>query len=866
MRSNFATMAKGAATAFAAMGTAAVAGATAIKFQFDSIADKAKQLANSAQVAGVGFTDFQRQAFAASTVGIEFEKLGDIFKDVRDRIGDFISTGGGPMKDFFEQIAPKVGVTAQQFQKLGGKDALQLYYDSLVKAGVSQEEMVFYLEAMASDVTNLIPLLRDGGKAFDEMGSKASVISDEDIKKLQEYTRAQQELQAAKQTLILAAIDSGVLDSFTKAIQLTAEIVRQMSGAAPAANAMGESVANAMNTTGKAAAIAAGIIASRYAVALGVTAVAAARSFVAAILGAIAGMMAYARVAPVMAGATMAVTGLRAAAMGLLALFGGPWGLAIAGTAAGIYWLYQKTEESKRASVEFTQKLTEAQARTAKVTEVTMQLAHAKGEARAASLANANALMQETKQLIANAKAAAAAARVKLTDKIAENNARMDRQISMQTKTADGMATSGRKSRVYNSGEQQLRANIMEAELTVAELRRQEYELAQMLAGAPGIDYSAPPIGNVPSNGGGGASSAAADARRQALDYLEDLRDTERQLMLTGKALAIYNALKQAGVSGDSELGKEIAKQAGQNFDVEEFAQNQQALRDTRDDYVKMREEIGLNERQLALLNAERQSGTVILSDGTIVVSALSKATRKAINDYYDEKDAIEARNKKLEEAKRLQEEQARAAQQRADDISRVREQIGADLGNIAANAFDSLIMGSEKFGKVFSKTLKDLGSLMLELLVYQPLQTMMAEWAKALSGSLGKWLGQIAGNIVGGVSPVASGTSSGSAPGIMSPDHAHIGKAVGGPVNAGETVRVGERGMELFTPDRSGYIVPNHRLGGGGLALTVNVNGSTDPEETRRHVMEGIASAMPMITDAAHAKTMNKIGRPRMN
>lgn len=40
--------------------------------------------------------------------------------------------------------------------------------------------------------------------------------------------------------------------------------------------------------------------------------------------------------------------------------------------------------------------------------------------------------------------------------------------------------------------------------------------------------------------------------------------------------------------------------------------------------------------------------------------------------------------------------------------------------------------------------------------------------------------------------------------------------KAHGGPVLAGRSYLVGERGPELFTPDRSGRITPNHQLGAG--------------------------------------------------
>lgn len=42
-------------------------------------------------------------------------------------------------------------------------------------------------------------------------------------------------------------------------------------------------------------------------------------------------------------------------------------------------------------------------------------------------------------------------------------------------------------------------------------------------------------------------------------------------------------------------------------------------------------------------------------------------------------------------------------------------------------------------------------------------------------------------------------------------------GKAAGGPVDMGQTYLVGEEGPELFTPSRSGSIIPNNRLGTGG-------------------------------------------------
>jgi hypothetical protein len=48
--------------------------------------------------------------------------------------------------------------------------------------------------------------------------------------------------------------------------------------------------------------------------------------------------------------------------------------------------------------------------------------------------------------------------------------------------------------------------------------------------------------------------------------------------------------------------------------------------------------------------------------------------------------------------------------------------------------------------------------------------------------------------------------------------------RAAGGPVTGGSPYIVGEKGPELFVPGRSGSIVPNHALGGGGSGVTTNV------------------------------------------
>lgn len=156
----------------AVAGTMALIAAAMVKAGANA-SKTARKIDNLARTANAGVVDFQKMAAATRTVGISQEKLSDILKDVTERVGDFIATGGGPMKDFFENIAPLVGVTADQFARLSGPEALQLYFNSLEQANLSQAKMTFYLEAMASDATALIPLLQNNGRAIKEIGNEA---------------------------------------------------------------------------------------------------------------------------------------------------------------------------------------------------------------------------------------------------------------------------------------------------------------------------------------------------------------------------------------------------------------------------------------------------------------------------------------------------------------------------------------------------------------------------------------------------------------------------------------------------------------------------------------------------------------------
>lgn len=182
------------------MGIVGAVGAVsaAVGFLIKDQIELANQLNQVALKANTSAEAIQKYSIGATATGIEMDKLGDIFKDTQDKVGDFLSTGGGEMQDFFDNVAPKVGVTADEFRKLSGPDALQLYYNSLEKANLSQNEMVFYMEAVADEASSLIPLLQDNAAGFKAWEKAAENVG----AKMDEKTiRATQDLQTSTKLL-----------------------------------------------------------------------------------------------------------------------------------------------------------------------------------------------------------------------------------------------------------------------------------------------------------------------------------------------------------------------------------------------------------------------------------------------------------------------------------------------------------------------------------------------------------------------------------------------------------------------------------------------------------------------------------------
>lgn len=162
----------------------AAAGAAVVIFKSKEI-DKINQMSSAF---GITTKAMQEWSFAGKAVGLEGEKIGDIFKDVSDKLGDFINTGGGGAADLFEymniQISDFIGLAPDKAMlKLG--EAMD---------GLNKQDKIFFLESIASDASLLLPLLEDSGKAFKQLAADANsagaILSDDQIAGVVKFRRA----------------------------------------------------------------------------------------------------------------------------------------------------------------------------------------------------------------------------------------------------------------------------------------------------------------------------------------------------------------------------------------------------------------------------------------------------------------------------------------------------------------------------------------------------------------------------------------------------------------------------------------------------------------------------------------------------
>ncbi|XKE45757.1 hypothetical protein LG302_01030 [Halomonas organivorans] len=189
---------------------AAIAGVFAVS----SLAGQARMVAETDALARsleVSTGELQAWQYAGEQVGIQGEKMADIFKDASEKIGDFARTGGGEAADLIEQM----GLNVRELLRLSPDQQLLRIGEAL--QNLSPSERTTFLESLADDAVRLQPLLENNAEALREYIEEArrlGVAMDQaDIEAVVRADRAMQQLSATSRGLsnqLLADLGPGL--------------------------------------------------------------------------------------------------------------------------------------------------------------------------------------------------------------------------------------------------------------------------------------------------------------------------------------------------------------------------------------------------------------------------------------------------------------------------------------------------------------------------------------------------------------------------------------------------------------------------------------------------------------------------------
>ena len=292
--------------------------------------------------------------------------------------------------------------------------------------------------------------------------------------------------------------------------------------------------------------------------------------------------------------------------------------------------------------------------------------------------------------------------------------------------------------------------------------------------------------------GGGAASKAANEAERAAKAAAQEaarVKDVIRDRLAEGQFMRFKSEMQDrianAEIAGDKMLA---ARLNGAQRELNIQYQYAQELAKEKD------------------IDAQR----AIIFEGQVALVANQREVQRELNKLQQQND--QDRLASLQKAIEKQYELNAAVQNQLRLADGVANTLGEGLGS----AFNALIAGAQGWEKslqqIASGVLLDIANQLIRIFVIEQAINAIKTFLTPFSPS----------------TPLGAGGGKVGKFGTLGPNYGIPQRAKGGPVSSGQTYMVGERGPELFVPGRSGSIVPNDKLGGGGsTSVVVNVDAS---------------------------------------
>lgn len=311
--------------------------------------------------------------------------------------------------------------------------------------------------------------------------------------------------------------------------------------------------------------------------------------------------------------------------------------------------------------------------------------------------------------------------------------------------------------------------------------------------------------------------------RRKA--YLEGLDQQIRKLKEGENAALLFEAAKQGGAEGVAKAKQIIAlkdrddavKQYIERLKQFEERERKEEEEATKEFYKSQEDAVKNYIKTLERQEQIEKDASDVGERRFAQIKRQIESTRTPLEVYIDQ---IKEYNEWLEQSEINQEQWSRLTDKAYEDFNNklkktddILEDIRDGFKSLGASIVDAFMSGKSA-GEMFRSVLIDIFKRMATK-QFNQLFDMLAPQGKGLFSFAGGFLG--GGASLSDLSAAGGGSNFAAlaASGFM---------ADGGPVQGNEAYIIGERGPELFVPNASGTIVPNHMLMGGGQ--TVNYNG----------------------------------------
>ena len=141
-----------------------------------------KELELLSRQAKTSTDDFQGLAFATAQYGLSAEQMGDISKDISDKISEFSIAGTGAFQDYADTVKltkEEAREAAKEFAAMSSQEVIGKMVSEMERAGVSASDMTFALESMGNDLSKIQPLFAKNSEELTKLKDRFRLVNEE---------------------------------------------------------------------------------------------------------------------------------------------------------------------------------------------------------------------------------------------------------------------------------------------------------------------------------------------------------------------------------------------------------------------------------------------------------------------------------------------------------------------------------------------------------------------------------------------------------------------------------------------------------------------------------------------------------------